>query len=101
MPNYTVLYKTEADPDGRLWPVGPFPDRNLALDHFNNTTATQGNIGPFTFEETSAFLPLYNLIEQEPPNGPETLYPLYEKKDTAGTKQPPERVAEQHRTMGS
>jgi hypothetical protein len=85
-----VLYKTEADPDGRLWPVGPFPDRNRALDHFNNTTAKQGNIGPFTFEETSAFLPLYNLVEQEPPNGPETLYPLYEKQDTAGAKQLPE-----------
>jgi hypothetical protein len=61
MPNYSVLYKTEADPDGRLWPVGPFSDRNLALQTFNNSTARQENIGPFTFEETSDFLPHYNL----------------------------------------
>jgi hypothetical protein len=77
MRNYAVLYKTEADPEGRLWPVGPFPDRNLALDIFNNSTARQKNIGPFTFEETSEFLPHYNLVEREPPNGPEILYPLY------------------------
>ena len=79
MPNYSVLYKTEADPDGRLWPVGPFPDRNLALEIFNNSTARQEHIGPLTFEETGDFLPHYNLVEQEPPNGAEIMYPLYEK----------------------
>jgi hypothetical protein len=77
MPNYSVLYKTEADADGRLWPIGPLPDRNLALEIFNNGTARQENTGPFTFEETSTFLPLYNLVEQDPPNGPQILYPLY------------------------
>jgi hypothetical protein len=79
MPNYAVLYKTEADPDGRLWPVGHFPDRNRALDHFNTSTARQEKIDPFTFEETSDFLPHYNLVEQDPPNGLETLHPLYQK----------------------
>jgi hypothetical protein len=78
VPNYSVLYKTEADPDGRLWAVGPFPDRNLALEIFNNSIARHEHIGPFTFEETSEFLPQYNLVEQDPPNGPETLYPLYQ-----------------------
>jgi hypothetical protein len=58
VPNYAVLYKTEADPDGRLWPVGPFPDRNFALDIFNNSTGREQNIGPFTFEETSDYLPI-------------------------------------------
>jgi hypothetical protein len=77
MPNYSVLYKTEADPDGRLWPVGSFPDRNHALAIFNNSSARQENIGPFSFEETSDLLALYNLVEQDPPNGPEVLYPLY------------------------
>jgi hypothetical protein len=67
-----------------LWPVGPFPDRNLALDHFNNSTARQEEIGPFTFEETSDFLPHYNLVEQDPPNGPETLHPLYQKNPDLG-----------------
>jgi hypothetical protein len=79
MPNYTVLYKTKADPDGRSWAVGRFPDRNLALDHFNNGTARQEKIGPFTLEETSDFLPHYNLVEREPPSGPDTLYPLYQQ----------------------
>jgi hypothetical protein len=80
MPNYSVLYKTEADTDGRLWPIGPFPGRDDALAVFNNGTARQEKIGPFTFEETSDFLLHYNLVEQDPPNGPETLYPLYEKR---------------------
>ena len=80
MPNYSVLYKTEADPDGRLWPVGPFPDRNHALDIFNNSTARQENIGPFTFEETSDFLPPYNLVERETRNGPEIMFPLYKRR---------------------
>lgn len=66
MPNYAVLYKTEADHDGRLWPVGRFPDRNHALDILNNSTAKVDKIGPFTF------------VEQETPNGPEILYPLYD-----------------------
>jgi hypothetical protein len=74
------LYKTEADPDGRLWPIGPFPDRNHALDIFNISTARQEQIGPFTFEEIGDFLPPYNLVEQDPPNGAEVLYPLYQKK---------------------
>lgn len=78
MPNYAVLYKTEADHDGRLWPVGRFPDRNHALDILNNSTAKVDKIGPFTFEETGDFLPYYNLVEQETPNGPEILYPLYD-----------------------
>lgn len=77
MPNYSVLYKTEADPDGRLWPIGPLPDRSHALDIFNSSVAKHENIGPFTFEETSDFLPRYNLVEQDLPNSPEILYPLY------------------------
>jgi hypothetical protein len=80
VPNYAVLYKTEADPDGRLWPVGPFPDRNLALDHFNNNTARQEKIGPFTFEETSDFLPHYNLVEQDPPQRPGNIAPALSKE---------------------
>jgi hypothetical protein len=77
MPNYSVLYKTEADIDGRLWPIGTFPDRDHALAIFNSGTARQETIGPFTFEETSDFLPPYNLVEQDPPNSPEILHPLY------------------------
>jgi hypothetical protein len=78
MPYYKVLYKTEADPDGRLWPIGPLPDRDHALAIFNSTVSSE-KIGPFTFEETSAFLPYYHLVEQEILNGPEVMFALYEK----------------------
>jgi hypothetical protein len=81
MPNYSVLYKTEADPDGRLWLVGPFPNANLALDIFNNSTARQENIGPFTLQETPGdFHPQYTLVELDPSTGAETLYALYKKR---------------------
>jgi hypothetical protein len=66
MRNYSVLYKTEADQDGRLWPLGPFPDRNHALDIFNSSVAKQENIGPFTFDETSDFLPHYSAYGARP-----------------------------------
>ena len=80
MPIYKVLYKTEADDDGRLWPLGPMPDRDHALAIFNRTTARQEEMGKFTFDETSPFLPRYSLVEQEVPNGPEAMFPLYKAK---------------------
>jgi hypothetical protein len=79
MPYFKALYKTEADPDGRLWPIGPLPDRDHALEIFNSIVSKE-KIGPFTFKETSDFLPYYNLLEQETPNGPEIMFPLYKSQ---------------------
>jgi hypothetical protein len=62
MPIFSVMYKTEADHDGRLWPVGPFPDRDAALVHFNATVARTEGLGTFTFEVTSPFHPDYSMI---------------------------------------
>jgi len=77
MPYYKVCYKTDADPDGRLWPLGPLPNRDYALGIFSADAKKEG-IGPFTFDETSPFLPHYHLVEQEMLNGPEVMFPLYE-----------------------
>lgn len=77
MPNYGVQYKTSADDDGRFWPIGPAPDRDQALSIFNAVDARKEGIGPFTFEETSPFLPDYNLVERMGTFGPDVMYPLY------------------------
>jgi len=74
---YKVRYKTDADPDGRMWPLGPIPDRDQALAIFNNVDARKQNLGRFTFEETNPFIPDYHLVEKEWLNGPEVMYPLY------------------------
>jgi hypothetical protein len=77
MPNYGVQYKTSADDDGRFWPIGPVPDRDQALGIFNAVYAKKEGIGPFTFEETSNFLPDYNLVERIGPLASDVMYPLY------------------------
>jgi hypothetical protein len=48
MPYYKVIYKNDADNDGKTWPLGPVPDAYVALAIFNNTYAKEKNIGPFT-----------------------------------------------------
>jgi hypothetical protein len=76
MPYYKVRCKTDADPDGRLWPLGQFSNRDEALGTFNSDARKEG-IGPLTFDETSPFLPHHHLVEQEMLNGPEVMFPLY------------------------
>lgn len=68
-PYYKVHYRTDADPDGRLWSLGPLPNRDHALGTFNSAYAKKEGIGPFTFDETSPFLADYHLVEQEMLNG--------------------------------
>lgn len=77
MPYYKVHYKTDADEDGKSWPLGPIPNCDEALHIFNAAYATKAGIGPFTFEETSPFLPHYSMVEQQALNGPAVAYALY------------------------
>ncbi len=77
MAYYKVLFKTDADADGRLFALGPLPDRDHALVFFNSSDAREEGIGTFTFDETEPFIPDYHLVEQEVLNGPSVMYPLY------------------------
>jgi hypothetical protein len=78
MLNYSVTFKTDADPDHRYWPIGPMPSRDHALGVFQSAFATKQGLGAFTFEETSPFLPYYHLIGQvSTPYGERVMYPLY------------------------
>jgi hypothetical protein len=60
-----------------LWLLGPSRDRDAALAIFNSIDARKEGIGPFTFDETIPFIPDYHLVEQQWPNGPEVMFPLY------------------------
>jgi hypothetical protein len=73
VPNYSVTFKTDADPDHRYWPLGPMPGPEYALEAFNSAYASKEGLGVFTFDETAAFLPDYHLIEQGNP----FMRPLY------------------------
>jgi hypothetical protein len=35
MPFYKAQFKTNADEDGRMWPLGELPDKSYALAEFN------------------------------------------------------------------
>jgi hypothetical protein len=95
MPFYKVLYKTEADPDGRFWIFGPLPNDAHAVASFNVIARKEG-LGKFTLDEIDAFLPDYNLVVQETVNGPPEMFPLYQafklfnyrgvRVEAAGTK---------------
>jgi hypothetical protein len=70
MPYYKVTYKLT-----RIHycshSLGPFPNRDAALAHFNNTYARK-KISPFTFEKKICSHVLeYYLVEQQQTNGPE------------------------------
>src|ERR1700748_825735 len=72
MPNYRAQYKLDADKGHRLWPLGPFPGKELALEHFNYMV-TQEN--PFKIDE--GYQPTdYFLVEQEAPQGEERWFHL-------------------------
>lgn len=63
MPNYRAQYKRDADAGHRLWPLGPFPDKELALEHFNYVVAQEG-FGPFKIGEAGYQPTDYFLVEQ-------------------------------------
>jgi hypothetical protein len=62
---YSVHRKMRADNDHRLWLVGPFPNRDLALHHFNITDAKKADIGTFTYEEPDNLPPSDYLMEED------------------------------------
>jgi hypothetical protein len=76
MPNYKVMYKTDADPDHRYWPLGPHPARNFALGTFNSAYAGPEGLGEFVFDKDGTTSD-YTLVEQEPLNRSETMWWLY------------------------
>jgi hypothetical protein len=39
MLNYSVTFKTDADPDHHYWPIGPMPSREHALGAFQSIYA--------------------------------------------------------------
>ena len=80
MPFYKAIYKTNADPDGRFWPLGEWPDRDAALAYFNKNEPQKEGVGPFTFEETSPFIPDHHLVEQEELSAPGVMFPLYKAR---------------------
>jgi hypothetical protein len=74
MPNYRAQYKLDADAGHRLWPLGPFASKELALEHFNYVV-TQEGFNPFKIDE--GYQPTdYFLVEQEAPKGEERWFHL-------------------------
>jgi hypothetical protein len=83
MPFYKAQFKTNADEDGRMWPLGELPDKSYALAEFNVMARKDLDFtfiffeGPLRDEPT---LEDYFIIEQAQLNGPETCIPLYRKR---------------------
>ena len=76
MPVYKVRYKADADPDVRVWLLGAYPDRDIALGIFNSGHGQREGIGPFDFGETGRILSDYHLVKQGDPHGPEMMFAL-------------------------
>jgi hypothetical protein len=66
MPNYRAQYKLDSDAGHRLWPLGQFPSKELALEHFNYVV-TQEGFNPFEIDETSNQPTDWFLVEQDTP----------------------------------
>ena len=62
MPNYRAQYKLAAEAGHRLWPLGPFPSKDLALEHFNYVVIQEG-FNPFKIDQPTD----YFLVEQDTP----------------------------------
>jgi hypothetical protein len=58
MPYYKVIYKIDADNDGKTWPLGPVPDAYVALAIFNNTYAREKTVAPLRFGRKAQFTDL-------------------------------------------
>ena len=83
MPFYKAQFKTNADDDGRVWPLGELPDLSYALAYINATAKKELGLTFIFFNGPPSQEPMledYFLIEQAQLNGPEICIPLYRKR---------------------
>jgi len=76
MPYYKARYKLDADKDGRLWPLGWHPNKEIALAHFNSGDANKADLGCFAFDDAGHSSTDYYLAEQGTLKDAERLFHL-------------------------